>query len=123
MKHVLCWEVAPAQARNESGDNESYGQEHLDVPTMLELDDRVACKVAHVGNTGLPAGLENHPADATTEDVVRPIWVEVGIGVAVMSAMPRRPPLIQPWTAPAPAKARAYSRGLEALYARWAQRR
>jgi len=58
-----AFEVAPAKARNESGGNESYGQEHLDVPTMLELDDRVARKVAHVGNTGLPAGLDDHPAD------------------------------------------------------------
>lgn len=58
-----AFEVAPAKARNKSRGNERHGQEHLDVPAMLELDDRIAREVTDVGNTRFPARLENHPAD------------------------------------------------------------
>lgn len=87
-------EVTPAEARDESRRNERHGQEHLNIPAMLELDDGVTRKVANISNTGLPTWLQNHPANVRPQEtVMRAIRVEVGIGIAMVCAMTTGPPL------------------------------
>jgi hypothetical protein len=86
--------ITPAKAGNESRGNEGHGQEHLDIPAVLELDDRVTRKVAHISHARLPARLEDHPADVGPQKTMMcAIRVEVGIGIAMVRAMTTRPPL------------------------------
>ena len=61
---------------------------------MLPLDNIVLREVANVRNTRSPAGLDKHPANVRPpETFVGVVRVQVGISIAVVSAVASRPPL------------------------------
>jgi hypothetical protein len=61
---------------------------------VLPPDDLVAGEVGHVGDTDLASGLDEHPSDVSPpETLVGRVRVELGVGVAVVSAVAARPPL------------------------------
>lgn len=86
--------ITPAQTSDDRRNNEPDGDDEGDVPAVLPANDGIPAEVAHIGNTGLATGLEDHPASVRPEQtLVGAIWVEVGIGVAVVCAMTTGPPL------------------------------
>lgn len=86
--------VTPTETGDHGGEKESHEQKHRDVELVLELDHRVAAQIANVGNTGLAAGLDDHPAKVRPDQTkVRAVRVEIGVGVAVMGAVATSPPV------------------------------
>ena len=86
--------VTPEKSSDDGGENEAHPDDEPDVPPVLPSDDRVLAEVANVGNTGLVAGLEDHPANVgEPETLVGIVRVEGRVGVAVVRAVAARPPL------------------------------
>lgn len=85
--------IAPSETSDDGRENECNQKNKLEVPTVLELDDRVLCQVADIGNTWLATWLEHHPADMRPEKaVVGSIGVEISVGITVVSAVSTGPP-------------------------------
>ena len=60
---------------------------------MLPPNDGVLAQIADVGDTGLAAGFHQHPANVRVEETfVGIVWVQLGVGVAMVSAVATRPP-------------------------------
>ena len=73
-------------------------------------------QVTNVGDTGLAAGLDEHPADMRPpETEVRIVRVESGVGVAVMCAVATSPPLDRAFDGAGACDRQEYSSGLDAL--------
>jgi hypothetical protein len=86
--------VAPEKTGDESREDEAHADDEVNVPAVLPLDDLTVREVGHVGDTGTTAGLDDHPADMRPpETFLSRVRVEVGVGVAVVSAVAARPPL------------------------------
>lgn len=86
-------EITPRQAGDHGRSDERDREQEFDVPPVLPPNDGVVGQVANVGNTGLPPGLDDHPADMRPEKaVVSSVRVEVSVGISVMSAVASRPP-------------------------------
>jgi hypothetical protein len=61
---------------------------------LLPAHDLVLGEVADVRATRLAARLEEHPADVgVPEPLLCVVWVEFGVGVAMMCTVATRPPL------------------------------
>lgn len=92
-KEESAREVAP-QAGDEGRDHKAEYDDEPHIPPVLPLDDGAPAQVADVGDTGLAAGLDEHPADVREEEaLVRVVGIKVRVGVAVMRAVATRPPL------------------------------
>lgn len=86
--------ITPEQASDHSRDDKSAAEDEVDIPPVLPPDNLVLAQVRDVGDTGLAAGLENHPANVCPpESSVRIIRIEVRVRVAVVRAVTTRPPL------------------------------
>jgi hypothetical protein len=86
--------VAPEETSDEGREDEAHADDEPNVPTMLPLDDLAVREVTHIGNTRTTTRLENDPSDVRPpEAFLRRVWVEVRVGIAVVSAMTARPPL------------------------------
>ena len=86
--------VVPSQASDDGGEDEANQQDQGQVELVLELDDGVSSQVGNVGNTRLPSRLDNHPTDVRPEEtIVGTVWVQVGVGVSVMSTVSSSPPV------------------------------
>ena len=91
---VASPEVAPAEVADESREDEATGDDEGAVPAVLPPDDLVPAQVADVGDTGLAAGLDEHPADmGPPETEMRVVRVERGVSVAMVRAVAASPPL------------------------------
>ena len=85
--------VSPKR-RDGGREEESEGDDEVDVPAVLPPDDCGLAQVADVGNTGLAAGLQQHPSDVgEPEASVRVVRVELGVCVAMVRTVTTRPPL------------------------------
>ena len=85
--------VAPTETGDESGHDESHGEQKSDIVLVLPPDDLVSGQVGNVGNTDLASRLDNHPANVSPpETLVSRVRVEFGISVSVMGSMTSRPP-------------------------------
>lgn len=92
-EEITASPVTPEQAGNDSGNNEAEGQKESGVPAVLPLDDIVLAEITDIGDSGLSARLEQHPADMREpETVVGIVRVQLGVGVSVMGAVATRPP-------------------------------
>mgnify|MGYP001560695396 FL=1 len=86
--------VSPTESSDGHGEEESHRDDQREVPAVLPLDDLVLTEIADISDSRLATGLEDHPADVRPEKpLVRRVGVEVGVGVAVVSAVAARPPL------------------------------
>ena len=86
--------ITPAQPSNDSGEYEAHAKDKPDIPTMLPSDDRALAQVTDVGNTGLVAGFEKHPANMREpEALVGVVRIEVGVRVTMVGAVTAAPPL------------------------------
>lgn len=60
---------------------------------VLPPHDLVLCQVGHISDPRLTTGLDHHPADVRPQEAfVGIVWVEVGVGVAVVSTVTSCPP-------------------------------
>jgi hypothetical protein len=85
--------VTPAQASDQSGEDETHAEDEVEVPPVLPLDNRATVQVGDVGDTGLATGLDKHPANVGPEKaLVGVVGIKFGVGVAVVRAMAARPP-------------------------------
>jgi hypothetical protein len=85
--------VAPAEPRDDSRDDEAHEEEEGNVVLVLPANHLVVGKVADVGDTGLTTGFEKHPAHVSVpETLVRVVWVEFGVSIAVVGSVAARPP-------------------------------
>lgn len=88
-----AFEITP-QASDQGRDHKAEHDDEPHIPPVLPLDDGALAQVADVGDTGLAARLDEHPADMREEEaLVRVVGIEVRVGVAVMRAVATRPPL------------------------------
>jgi len=61
---------------------------------VLPPHDLVLAQITDVGNAGLAAGLEKHPADVgEPEAPVSVVWVQVSVSVTVVGTVTPGPPL------------------------------
>lgn len=75
--------VIPQKSSDGSGEEESHANDERQVPPVLPSDDGIGGQIRHVGNTRLPATLEDHPSDVRPpETLVCAVRVEFGVGVA-----------------------------------------
>ena len=91
---VTSPEVTPAEVADEGRENETACEDEGAVPPVLPPNDLVPAQVTNVGDTGLAAGLDEHPANVgPPEALVRVVRVEVGVGVTVVGTVAAGPPL------------------------------
>jgi hypothetical protein len=94
---VTTLPVTPTKASNDSRDDETHGEDKVDVVFVLPPHDLVLAQIADVRNTGFAARFQEHPADVRVpKSLMSVVRVEVGIGVSVVSAVATRPPLDRP---------------------------
>ena len=87
-------EVTPAEVADEGREDETACEDEGAVPPVLPPNDLVPAQVTNVGDTGLAAGLDEHPTDMRPpETEVRIVGIERGVGVAVVRAVATSPPL------------------------------
>lgn len=93
-EEVTTLPITPEDTRDDSWDNECHGQQEWNVPFMLPANYGIVVEVGDISNTGLATRLDDHPTDVRPyKTVVGTIWIQVGIGVTVMSAVTTGPPL------------------------------
>ena len=93
-EQVATLPITPKQTRNDSGNTEAKGQEQSKIPAVLPPHDLILAQIANIGNAGLAAGFEKHPADmGEPEALVSVVWVQVGVGVTVVGTVTPGPPL------------------------------
>lgn len=86
--------VTPAVAGNDSWEDEAHESDQRQVELVLELDHWVSSQVRDVGNTRLASWLDNHPTHVGPQKtVVGSVWVQVSVGVSVVSAVTTSPPV------------------------------
>lgn len=86
--------VVPAETANEGGNNQSHGDDRLDVVAVLPNDNGVIVEIGDVG-TADTAGvlLHDHPADVAVEQTFADgVRILLGIGVTVVRTMETGPP-------------------------------
>ena len=92
--HIAAPEVTPAEPADNGGQDEAHADDEGAVPAVLPPDDLVLVQVADIGDTGLEAGLDEHPANVgPPEAVVGVVRVEGRVGVAVVRTVAATPPL------------------------------
>jgi hypothetical protein len=93
-KEVSTTPVTPKGTGNNGGQNDRHKEQQPDIVLVLEADNGVVDEVGDVSDTGLAAGLENHPANVRPEQtVVSSIGIEISVGVTMVSTVSSRPPL------------------------------
>lgn len=86
--------VAPTESGNGGWQEETHANDEVHVPPVLPPNDLALAQVADVGNTGLVAGLDEHPADVGEEEsLVRVVRIKVRVGVTMVGAVATAPPL------------------------------
>lgn len=86
--------VTPAETGNEAREDHSHEDDGLDVVPVLPDDNRVIVQVGDIGTANsLWVLLHDHPSDMRVEKALaNGVWVLVGIGVSVVSAVISGPP-------------------------------
>lgn len=86
--------VAPAEAADERGEDQTHGDDALDEVLVLPDDHGVLVQVRDVGSADtLGVLLHDHPADVRVQQTLaNGVGVLLGIGVAVVGAVVTRPP-------------------------------
>jgi len=85
--------VTPAETSDKGGDNEAKGEEEGEVVSVLPSNDLVSRQVGDVGDSDLASWLDDHPSDVSPpEALVGRVWVELGVGVSVVSSVSPGPP-------------------------------
>lgn len=86
--------ISPKETGDDGGQNEGNEEEELEVPLVLEPHNFVLGEVTDISDTGLAAGLHDHPPNVRPDEaMVGSIRIKVGIGITVMSTVTPRPPL------------------------------
>lgn len=86
--------VTPSETSDDGREDETHADDKGEIPAVLPLDDLVVGQVRDVGDSRLATGLEDHPSDVSPkETALSRVGVEIGVGVAVVSAVAARPPL------------------------------
>lgn len=86
--------VTPAETSNQHGNDETHGEDDLEVVAVLPDDDGVLVQVGNVGAADpLRVLLHDHPAQVGVEETLADgVGILVGIGVAVVSTVVASPP-------------------------------
>lgn len=85
--------VAPAEAGDEGGEDESHDGEQGEVVFMLPSDHLVPRQVGHVGNSDLGSRLDEHPSDVgPPETMMCAVRVQISVGVPVVCPVTAGPP-------------------------------
>lgn len=86
--------VAPSETADERREDETHGDDDLDVVLVLPDDDGVLVQVGDVSTTdALGVLLHDHPADVGVEQPLADgVRVLVGVGVAVVGTVVASPP-------------------------------
>lgn len=86
--------VTPTETGNEGREDETHGENALDVVAVLPDDDGVLVEIGDVGSAlSLRVLLEDHPADVGVEETLSDgVGILLGIGVTVVSSVAVRPP-------------------------------
>lgn len=85
--------VTPEVTGDDDGEDEGEPGEDLEVVAVLEHHELVGLEVADVRRPGPDLLPEEDPAHVRPpEPIVRAVRVQLGVGVAVMSAVLARPP-------------------------------
>lgn len=86
--------VTPSETANKGRDDESHGDDALDVVLVLEDDDGILVEIGDVGTAdSLGVLLHDHPADVRVEETLADrVGILVGIGVSVVSTVIPGPP-------------------------------
>jgi len=86
--------VVPAKTADQRGNNQSHGEDALDVVLVLEDNNGIVVEIGDVGTADSPGVLlHNHPSDVAVEETLtNGIGVLLGVGVTVVSAVIPGPP-------------------------------
>lgn len=86
--------VTPSETGNEAREDHAHEDDGLDIVAVLPDDNRVIVQVGDVGAANsLWVLLHDHPSDMRVEKALaNGVWVLVGIGVSVVSAVISGPP-------------------------------
>jgi len=86
--------VTPAETGNKSREDQSHEEDDLEVVTMLPDNNGVFIQIGDVcAADSLGVLLHDHPAKmAVQQSLAHTVWVLVGIGVSVVSAVVTAPP-------------------------------
>lgn len=86
--------IVPAETADEHGEDETHGENDLEVILVLPDDHRVFVQVRNISTADpLRVLLHQHPAEVRVEKAFADgVWVFVGVGVSVMCAVVSRPP-------------------------------
>ena len=86
--------VAPTKTSNKAREDHAHEDNDLDIVAMLPDDDGVIVQVGNVSTANtLWVLLHDHPANVRVEETLsNGVWILVGIGISVMSAVISGPP-------------------------------
>lgn len=86
--------VTPSETADEHREDHSHGDHGLDVVAVLPHDNWVLVEISDVGTADtLGVLLHDHPSEMRVQEALADgVWVLVGIGVSVVSAVVPRPP-------------------------------
>jgi hypothetical protein len=86
--------ISPSESRDEGWEDHAHEDDRLEVVSMLPDNDGVVIQIRDVGAADtLWVLFHDHPSDMGVEEAFADrVWVLVGIGVTVVSAVISRPP-------------------------------
>ena len=86
--------VSPSIMRHGSREDKGEGDDEREIPAVLPSDNLTLPEVTDISDTWLAPGFHEHPPNVRIpEAAVSVVRIEVGVGIAMMSAMATAPPL------------------------------